>query len=55
MTLEPRFIVVYETADGNIRTEYIAANNAQEAADEVTSFEEDVEIREVAKVMKSWK
>lgn len=55
MTLEPRFIVVYMTAEGNIRTEYIAAYSAQEAADEVRSYEEGIEIREVAKVMKSWK
>ena len=49
------FIVVYMTADGNIRTEYVAANNAQAAANEVRSYEEGIEIREIAKVMKGWK
>lgn len=49
------FIVVYMTADGNIRTEYVAANNAQAAANKVRSYEEGIEIREIAKVMKGWK
>lgn len=49
------YIVIYKNPDELLKTEYIKANTAQTAVNYVRINNPNAKIREVARIMKSWK
>ena len=49
------YIVIFKKPDELLKTEYVKAATAQKAVDNVRLRYHNVKIREVARIMKSWR
>lgn len=49
------YIVIYKLPNELLKTEYMKAKSAQQAVNTIRLKHDGVKIREVARIMKSWK